>query len=107
VTGSLVIMWLPSSEGYIKVNIDGSAFGSPFCGVVGGVFRNSQAHFLGGFSQNIGHANSFEAELCAVIYAIEKLLALNWKNVWLESDSLMVIRSFSTSAHVLWKLSHS
>jgi ribonuclease HI len=103
VTGSPVIMWLPPSEGFIKLNIDGSAFGTPSCGAIGGVFRNSHAQFLGGFSQNIGHATCLEAELCAAMYAIEKLLALNWKNVWLESDSLMVVRFFSSSTHVPWK----
>jgi ribonuclease HI len=86
------------------MNVDGYAIGLPSCGAIGGVFRNWQSCFVGGFSQNIGHATSFEAELCAVMFAIEKSVEMNWKDIWMESDSLHVVKAFTSSSHVPWRL---
>lgn len=70
---------LPPAAGRIKVNIDGSSFGPVPSGAIGGVFRNDLSHFLGGFTQNTGHASAKEAELCAAMFAIEKAAELNRK----------------------------
>ena len=46
--------WCPPEVGWTKINTDGSCYGSPSSGVIGGVFRNAQSEFLRGFVQNIG-----------------------------------------------------
>nr|ABN08954.1 Ribonuclease H [Medicago truncatula] len=94
----------PAVQGRVKINLDGSAFGAPSCGATGGVFRNWQTHSLGGFAQNIGHATCFKAELCAAIFAIEKSIEYNLRDIWLETDSKLVVKAFSSSEHVPWQL---
>jgi len=37
VSNFVEVCWLPPRQGYIKVNIDGSAIGMPFCGAIGGI----------------------------------------------------------------------
>ena len=37
---------------------------------------------------------AFEAELHAFIITIEKAVEFNWNNLWIESDSSMVISAF-------------
>lgn len=49
----------------------------------GEVFRTWQSTFLGGFSQNIGYATGFEAELLGAMFANEKSVELNWNDIWL------------------------
>jgi ribonuclease HI len=46
----------------------GSSYGSPACGAIGMVLNNWHSYFLGGYVQNIGHATSLEAEICAAMY---------------------------------------
>jgi len=59
---------------------------------------------LGGFTQNTGHASAQEAELCAAIFVIEKAAELNRKELWIESDSLMVVRCFDSRSVLPWRL---
>lgn len=66
----------PTVAGCVKINVDGSTVRAPAQGSIGGVFRDWQDIFLGGFSQNIGHATCLEAEICDVLHEIEKLLRL-------------------------------
>jgi hypothetical protein len=37
----IFVCWAPPPPGCLKINIDGSAFGSPSSGAIGIVFRNS------------------------------------------------------------------
>jgi len=64
--------------------VDGSAYGNPLFGAIGGVFGDWQTNFLGGFAENIGYATCLQAEFCATMYAIEKSLEMNWNNIWIE-----------------------
>jgi len=90
--------------GCVKVNTDGSSFGAPAQGEIGGVFRDWHAACLGGFSQNIGHATCLEAEFCAVMFAIDKAVELGWTNLWIECDSLQMVKAFMSRTHVPWHL---
>ena len=98
------ISWILPAQDIIKINVDGSSFGNPSCGAIGGVFRDWQAKFLGRFAQNIGHASCLEAEFCATMYSLEKSLELKWRNIWNECDSEIVVKAFSSSIQIPWKL---
>jgi ribonuclease HI len=100
------IFWIHPKMGCIKINVDGSSYGSPSIGTIGAVLNIWQAGFLGCFVQNIGHATPLEAEFSALMFAIEKAVEQNLSVVWLDSDSLMVVNAFNTNgdAGVLWRL---
>jgi len=98
------IHWEPPSFVCVKLNTDGSSVGSPPSGAIGVVFRNNLAHFLGGFVQNIRYATALEAEFSAVMYAIEKAAEMRWNNIWIETDSLVVIKAFKSDLLVPWRM---
>lgn len=104
VSRSVVVRWIPPVHGCVKINVDGSAFGAPPSGAIGGVCRNGQTQFVGGFAQNIGHATSLEAEFCAVMFGIEKAAELNWNYFQVESDSIAVVKAFEDPSKVPWQL---
>lgn len=87
-----------------KLICDGSSFGSPPYGAIGVVFRASQSMFVGTFSQNIEHASSLEAEFSACMYATEKAKELQLTRIWLETDSLSVVKAFKTGLGVPWRM---
>jgi len=100
VSRTVAAYWLPPDRGCIKINVDGSV---P-CGAIGGVCRDWQTQFVGGFAQDIGHATCLESEFCAVMYGIEKSADMNWNYIWIVSNSEVVVKAFSNPSHVPWKL---
>lgn len=91
------IFWIHPKMGCIKINVDGSSYGSPSIGTIGAVLKIWEAGFLGCFVQNIGHATPLEAEFSALMFAIEKAVEQNLSVVWLDRDSLMVVNAFNTN----------
>jgi len=87
----------PLLLGCPKVIIDGSSYGSHSCGAIGGIFRSDQCHFLGGFAHNIRHATSLKVELCATMFAIEKVVfeTTNSLEQWFIDGSTVKMLMFS------------
>lgn len=77
----LEVHWKTPSPGWIKCNTDGNALGAPGSATCGGVFRNSRGFVQGCFSVNMGIAFAFEAELLAVILAIEAAAERKWNHL--------------------------
>jgi len=88
------VSWTPPTSGCIKINVDGSAFGSPSSGTIGIVFRDWHNSFVGAFTHNIGYATALEAEFSAFMYALEKAVDLGYHNIWIECDSFTVAKAF-------------
>ena len=65
------VQWLPLNPGWIKVNTDGSANGSPDPASCSGVFQTYRGFCKGCFSCPIGVAYAFEAELLDIITALD------------------------------------
>jgi len=95
---------LPPDVGWVKVNCDGSYFGTNPNGSIGFVLRDSQANFVGAMVQNIGYTTPIEAEFCACMMAMEKAKELQLTHLWIETDSLIVVKAFCTSNGVPWRL---
>lgn len=98
------VFWILPHRGCRKINVDGSALGSPSCGAIGVAVRDWEGTFLAGFVLNIGHSSAFVAELCTAMFAIEKAVELNWSDIWIETDSLMVVKAFAQHIAVPWTL---
>ncbi|CAJ2628490.1 unnamed protein product [Trifolium pratense] len=98
------VIWQPPLEHWVKCNTDG-----PFNNhksSCGDIFRNHKAESLCCFAENIGLKSAFMAELCGAMTAIEIANSRNWNNLWLETDSTLVVMAFKSSELVPWELSN-
>jgi ribonuclease HI len=57
------------------------------------------------FAEPIGFASSYLAELQGALRAIEVAHQMNWRNLWLETNSALVLLAFTKpNFHVAWFL---
>ncbi|KAL6187555.1 hypothetical protein ACLB2K_038953 [Fragaria x ananassa] len=98
------VNWHPPLFGWVKVNTDGAWRSSSGQAGYGGLFRDFRGGVLGAFCSNFNMVSSVAAEVMAVIKAIELAWMRDWKHVWLEVDSSLVI-NFLRSPHLVpWQL---
>ncbi|KAL6185106.1 hypothetical protein ACLB2K_041241 [Fragaria x ananassa] len=98
------VVWHPPVIGWVKVNSDGAWKHAEGVGGFGAVFRDFKGHVLGVFSSNIDIPSSVAAEVMSVIVAIELAWARDWKHIWLEVDSSLVLDYLQSSLLVPWNL---
>ncbi|CAJ2645220.1 unnamed protein product [Trifolium pratense] len=98
------VLWSPPLNGWYKCNTDGTSMGNPGPAACAGVFRNYKGEFLGCFAKNLGIANALFAEIMGVIIAIECAFEKNWKQLWLECDSKLVVLAFKSPHVIPWQL---
>ncbi|CAA7054619.1 unnamed protein product [Microthlaspi erraticum] len=61
-----LISWSPPSVGWMKLNTDGASLGNPGAATAGGVLRNGDGQWCGGFALNIGRCTAPLAELWGI-----------------------------------------
>ncbi|GAU16217.1 hypothetical protein TSUD_298490 [Trifolium subterraneum] len=99
------VCWEPPLINWTKCNIDGAACGNPGFASCGGIFWNFTADFVYGFAEPLGFVSPHYAELCGAMRAIEIAYQNNWNNLWLETDSSLVVSAFQNPANpVVWAL---
>ncbi|XP_057779485.1 uncharacterized protein LOC130998068 [Salvia miltiorrhiza] len=86
------VSWWPPVEDWIKVNTDGAASGAPGDIAAGGVYRDKFCVVRCCFHLKGGKGYAFEAELLAVITAVAIAHSRGWHKLWLEADSLYVVK---------------
>ncbi|KAM5549742.1 hypothetical protein ABKV19_000918 [Rosa sericea] len=59
---------------------------------------------MGAFASNLAIPSSVDAEIMAVIQAIELAWVREWKHIWLEVDSAMVLNFLRAPHLVPWRL---
>ncbi|PNX92034.1 ribonuclease H [Trifolium pratense] len=99
------VIWQPPLSNWVKCNTDGTSTNSS--PAYGGLFRNSDADFLYGFAENTSIAYAFVAELCGAMNAIQIVASKNWKNLWLKTDSTLVVLALKSAFRVPWALRNS
>ena len=57
------IRWEKPSNGWMKLNVDRASMGNPSQAGGGGLLRDENGNWIGGFARRIGTANSFTVEL--------------------------------------------
>ncbi|XP_057771115.1 uncharacterized protein LOC130990904 [Salvia miltiorrhiza] len=98
------VYWWPPVNNWIKVNTDGSALGAPGKIGAGGVFRDKFSWVRGCFHVKGGIGFALEAELLAVITAIQIAHARHWRQLWIESDSTYIVHLLhERSTSVPWR----
>ena len=91
-----MIGWRPSRAGWMRMNTDGASHGSPGPAAAGGVMRNGDGEWCGGFALNIVRCSAPLAELWGVYYG----LVVDWekgiRRLELEVDYKMVVEFLTT-----------
>jgi ribonuclease HI len=99
------ILWHPPLFHWYKCNTDGASNGNPGPASCGGVFRDHNSDFVFAFAEPLGVCSSYFAELSGALRAIEIAFERNWLNLWLESDSTLVVSAFTNpNKSVAWPL---
>jgi ribonuclease HI len=57
-----------------------------------------------GFDENISKKTAFFAKISGTIRAIEIAYHNHWHNLWLETDSVLVVKAFSNHSLISWSL---
>lgn len=70
------VIWQPPIHDWVKSNTGGAS--NPQTVAAGGIFRDNEANFLLGFTENVGEENAYFAELSAAMRAIELSCQYNW-----------------------------
>ena len=98
------MIWSPPLHLWVKCNIDGASNGNPGNSACGRIFRDHEANFLNCFAESLGHSTSYIAEISGAIRAIEIAYQKGWRNLWLETDSSLVVLAFQKDGNVAWFL---
>lgn len=98
------VFWSPAHFSWLKCNIDGASNGNPGPSACGGIFRKHDASFLSCFAEPLGLSTSFHAEICGALRAIEIAFHNNWTDIWLETDSSLLVLAFQKPTLVPWQL---
>jgi ribonuclease HI len=98
------VIWSPAHFNWLKCNIDGASNGNPDPAACGGIFRKHDASFLSCFAEPLGNVSSFHAEICGALRAIELACQNNWSDLWLETDSSLLVLAFQKPTLVPWQL---
>jgi ribonuclease HI len=99
------VLWQPPLLNWYKCNVDGASQGNPGNASCGGIFRDSAADFVQAFAEPLGTVTSYFAELNGAMRAIEIAFHHGWHNLWLETDSSLVVAAFSNPNNLVsWRL---
>ncbi|XP_004301067.1 PREDICTED: uncharacterized protein LOC101309260 [Fragaria vesca subsp. vesca] len=96
------VNWIPPLFDCIKINTNGAFNHASGKAGFRGVFRNFKGEFIGVFACNLDIPCS-DAEVMAVIKAIDLAWVREWRHIWLEVDSAIVL-NFIHSPHLIpWR----
>ena len=87
----IMIGWTPPRVGWMKLNTDGASHGNPGLATAGGVLRNGDGEWCGGFVFNIGRCSAPLAELWGVYYGLVIAWEKGISRLEVEVDSKMVV----------------
>ncbi|KAF7823562.1 heat shock 70 kDa protein-like [Senna tora] len=82
------IVWDKPPARWVKLNVDGSVISKPdTISSCGGIIRNEEGHFVGGFTRNLGDCSITQAELWGIYSGLELWWNLGVKKVKVETYS--------------------
>jgi ribonuclease HI len=85
------IKWKPPDIGWAKLNTDGASLGNPGIAGGGGIIRDSNGGWVGGFARAIGVTTSVQAELRALKDGLMLAIDLGIPYLAIEMDSLVAV----------------
>ncbi|KAG7571647.1 Ribonuclease H domain [Arabidopsis suecica] len=91
-----MIGWVAPAAGWVKLNTDGASRGNPGPATAGGVLRDGDGAWCGGFALNIGRCSAPLAELWGVYYGLYLAWDRKVSRLVVEVDSEMVVGFLKT-----------
>lgn len=91
------VAWQPAGDGWLTLNTDGAARSNGSSSGCGGVLRNGQGVWLGGFSRRTGDASPYVAELWGVWEGLRLAWSMGFTNIELQVDSKAVVSAISNT----------
>ena len=91
ILGTIFVKWEPPSQNWHKLNTDGSSLGNPGRAGGGGIIRNANGEWVGGYARAIGITTSAAAELWALQDGLTMCIELNLPVVIIELDAKLVM----------------
>ncbi|XP_058737868.1 TMV resistance protein N-like isoform X3 [Vicia villosa] len=88
---SLVQEHTSPTRHFVKLNVDSCCMENPRNAGYGGLFRDVEGNWLGGFYGSLGFATNMKAELYAICQGLITAWDLGYKNMLVETDSLEAI----------------
>lgn len=79
----------------VIIHTDGAAEPNPGPAAIGVTIKSVQGRLITAISRRIGRATNNQAEYRAVIAALEEAITLGAKQVWLNSDSELVVKQIN------------
>ncbi|MCH79274.1 putative non-LTR retroelement reverse transcriptase [Trifolium medium] len=104
--GVIQVGWNHPEGDWIMLNTDGASRRSDLAGC-GGLLRNSNGQWLGGFSHHLGCCNSYLAELWGVLDGLTFAFDRGHKKIELHTDSCVVVQTLQSGREgsvVGWRL---
>ena len=92
----IMVGWTPPRGGWMKLNTDGASHGNPGLASAGGVLRDGEGEWCGGFALNIGRCSAPLAELWGVYYGLVIAWEKGIRRLEVEVDSKMVVGFLTT-----------
>ncbi|CAA7031066.1 unnamed protein product [Microthlaspi erraticum] len=89
------IVWTPPISGWFKVNTDAASKGNPGRALAGGVLRDEDGTWCGGFAINIGICSAPLAELWGIYYGLYMAWEKRVPRLIVEVDSEVVVSFFN------------
>jgi ribonuclease HI len=90
------IAWQCPEDGWLSLNTDGASRGEVIAGC-GGLLRNSNGQWLGGFSKNLGRCNAYLAELWGVYEGLCLARSFGAAKLQVQVDSSVVAHTLNSS----------
>ena len=84
---SLVQEHTSPTRHFIKLNVDGCCMDNPRNAGYGGLFRDVEGNWLGGFYGSLGFTTDMKAELYAICQGLVTAWDLGYRNILVETDS--------------------
>ncbi|CAJ2664280.1 unnamed protein product [Trifolium pratense] len=100
------IAWKPPINGWVCLNTDGASKDNQVGGC-GGLIRECQGNWCGGFSKKLGNCSAYEVELWGVYEGLRLAWERGFKKVELRVDSMVVaytLKNGSKGSVVGWRL---
>lgn len=82
--------------------MDGASRGNPGNAGSGGLFRDHRGMLIIGYATFIGVATSVYAEANAILFGLKLAQELQLFNIWLESDSELVVKMLNGMIDPPW-----
>ncbi|XP_070005894.1 uncharacterized protein LOC142162986 [Nicotiana tabacum] len=98
------VIWDKSPVNWLKINSDDSSNILKRRASIGGIVRNKNRQLIIAYAQNVQFCTNNSAELHTALFGMKLYKDLNFGNIILEMDSLIIVNIINGEYKVPWEL---